>query len=63
VAAEWDSPITRGELALTGDDLLAAGLPAGPQLGKILAILLDAVVEDPARNTYDELLQRAREAA
>jgi tRNA nucleotidyltransferase (CCA-adding enzyme) len=63
VAAEWESPITRGELAVTGDDLLAAGLPGGPRLGKILAALLDAVVEDPARNTYDDLLQLARETA
>jgi tRNA nucleotidyltransferase (CCA-adding enzyme) len=63
VAAEWDSPVTRGELAVTGDDLLAAGLPGGPRLGRVLASLLAAVVEDPARNTRDELLQRAGEVA
>jgi tRNA nucleotidyltransferase (CCA-adding enzyme) len=61
VAAEWGSPVTRGELAVTGDDLLAAGLPAGPGLGRVLARLLADVVEDPSRNTRDGLLQRAQE--
>jgi tRNA nucleotidyltransferase (CCA-adding enzyme) len=63
VAAEWDSPVTRAELAVTGDDLLAAGLPGGPRLGQVLASLLDAVVEDPARNTRERLLVLAGEVA
>jgi tRNA nucleotidyltransferase (CCA-adding enzyme) len=63
VAQEWGSPVTRAELAVTGDDLLAAGLPGGPRLGQVLAALLAAVVEDPPRNTRDDLLQLAREVA
>jgi tRNA nucleotidyltransferase (CCA-adding enzyme) len=63
VAAEWGSPVTRAELAVTGDDLLAAGHAAGPRLGRVLASLLDAVVEDPTRNTRDELLQLAGKVA
>ena len=63
VAAEWGSPLTRGELAVTGDDLLAAGIPGGPALGRVLAKLLDAVVDDPTRNRRDELLRLAHEAA
>jgi tRNA nucleotidyltransferase (CCA-adding enzyme) len=63
VAAEWGSPVTRGELAVSGDDLLAAGVPGGPALGRMLATLLEAVVDDPARNTSDALLQLAREVA
>jgi tRNA nucleotidyltransferase (CCA-adding enzyme) len=63
VAEEWGSPVTRGELAVTGDDLLAAGLPAGRALGQVLARLLDAVVVDPERNTFDQLLTLAREQA
>jgi hypothetical protein len=59
VAAEWGNPVTRAELAVTGDDLLAAGHTAGPGLGRVLASLLDAVVEDPSRNTRDELLELA----
>jgi tRNA nucleotidyltransferase (CCA-adding enzyme) len=63
VEQEWGSPVTRGELAVTGDDLLAAGLPGGPRLGQVLAALLAAVVEDPERNTRDDLLRLAREVA
>jgi tRNA nucleotidyltransferase (CCA-adding enzyme) len=63
VAAEWGSPVTRGELAVTGDDLLAVGIPAGPALGRVLASLLEAVVEDPSRNTSAELLRLAGEIA
>jgi tRNA nucleotidyltransferase (CCA-adding enzyme) len=63
VAEEWGSPLTRGELAVTGDDLLAAGVPGGPALGRVLARLLDAVVDDPAKNRRDELLRLAYEAA
>jgi tRNA nucleotidyltransferase/poly(A) polymerase len=63
VAAEWGSPVTRAELAVTGDDLLAAGHPAGPRLGRVLASLLDAVVEDPSRNTRDKLLELAGKVA
>jgi tRNA nucleotidyltransferase/poly(A) polymerase len=61
VAAEWDSPVTRGELAVTGDDLLAAGAPAGPALGLLLARLLEAVVDEPARNSREQLLALAAE--
>jgi tRNA nucleotidyltransferase (CCA-adding enzyme) len=63
VDEEWGSPVTRGELAISGDDLLAAGLVSGPALGRVLQTLVDAVVADPARNTRDELLGLAREAA
>ncbi|HEX4683308.1 MAG TPA: CCA tRNA nucleotidyltransferase [Gemmatimonadaceae bacterium] len=49
-----------GSLAVDGDDLRRSGIPPGPGLGKILQILLDAVIEDPARNTTDWLLQEAK---
>src|SRR6185312_10934107 len=53
-------PLDLGSLAVDGDDLRRAGIPAGPGLGKILQALLDAVVADPARNTTDWLLQEGR---
>jgi len=53
-------PIDLGALAIDGDDIRRAGIPAGPGLGKILQALLAAVLEDPARNTTDWLLQEAR---
>jgi tRNA nucleotidyltransferase (CCA-adding enzyme) len=52
--------IDLGSLAVDGDDLRRAGIPAGPALGKILQALLAAVIEDPARNATDWLLQEAR---
>ena len=36
-----------------------SGIPAGPEMGKILQRLLEWVLEDPARNTRDALLARA----
>lgn len=47
---------TRGQLAVTGADLMALGIPAGPELGRLLSRLLEAVLEDPSQNTRDRLL-------
>jgi tRNA nucleotidyltransferase (CCA-adding enzyme) len=51
---------SRAELAVTGDDLLADGFAAGPELGKLLGRLLDAVLENPTLNSRDTLLELAR---
>jgi tRNA nucleotidyltransferase (CCA-adding enzyme) len=51
---------SRAQLAITGDDLRAAGIPPGPELGRLIEKLLEAVVEDPSRNTRDSLLALAR---
>jgi tRNA nucleotidyltransferase (CCA-adding enzyme) len=53
-------PHRRADLAIDGTDLIAAGFQPGPELGRVLADLLHDVVEDPARNTREELLRRAR---
>ncbi len=50
------------DLAIDGRVLMQElSLKPGPDLGRILKILLDEVVEDPARNQRDALLARARE--
>ena len=49
-----------GDLAVTGDDLLAAGIPAGPAVGQALRSLLELVLDNPALNTREELLARLR---
>ncbi len=50
----------RQQLAVSGDDLVAAGIVRpGPALGRLLARLLDAVIEDPALNERDVLLDLA----
>ncbi len=60
--AAFHEPVEMGDLAIDGDDLRGAGIPAGPAMGKMLQSLLDWVLEDPARNTRTALLARALEA-
>lgn len=47
------------DLAIGGDDLAAAGWPRGPAMGKALAELLEAVLDDPDLNTKERLLEIA----
>jgi hypothetical protein len=61
VEQELSSPHRLKDLAVDGNDLIAAGFPAGPQLGRVLDELLDAVVDEPSLNSRDELLARAKE--
>jgi len=58
---EAGSPHRLGDLAVSGDDLRAIGFREGPALGRALRVLLDAVVDDPARNDRTWLLARAAE--
>jgi len=51
-------PLTLKDLAVTGDDLIAAGVRPGPEVGETLARLLGEVLEDPTRNTRELLLAR-----
>jgi tRNA nucleotidyltransferase/poly(A) polymerase len=61
VEREVSSPHRLRDLAIGGDDLIALGYPAGPELGQALARLLEEVVHDPALNTRTALLDRAQE--
>lgn len=47
-------------LAITGKDLIDAGMKPGKELGETLNTLLQIVLEDPAQNTPENLLDRAR---
>jgi tRNA nucleotidyltransferase (CCA-adding enzyme) len=56
------APLTLRELAVDGDDLISElGLEPGPQLGELLERLLGSVIEDPHRNSHEQLLAQARE--
>ena len=44
------------ELAIDGSDLLDAGFSQGPQIGKVLDRLLDAVIDNPELNTRENLI-------
>jgi tRNA nucleotidyltransferase (CCA-adding enzyme) len=60
VETERDSPTTLAQLAVDGSDLITLGFHEGPELGRVLGLLLAEVVEDPTRNDRDALLERAR---
>ena len=48
------------DLAVTGRDLIAAGMKPGPQLGQTLQNLLQLVLEDPSRNSKNICSQTFR---
>ncbi len=58
---ERSSPHRLRDLAIDGRDLIAAGILEGPELGRVLALLLAEVVDDPSRNDRESLLARARQ--
>ena len=53
--------VTLKELAVTGSDLIAAGMKPGKELGRILEYFLEVVMEEPDRNTKEELLKLLEE--
>ncbi len=54
------APLSVGELAIGGAELKALGLAPGPRFGDVLRALLERVLEDPALNTRERLLELAR---
>lgn len=48
------------DLQIDGTDLIGIGVKAGPSLGMMLKELLETVVDDPALNTKEKLLEIAR---
>ena len=59
VLAERNQPHRLRDLAITGDDLLELGYPAGPVIGATLERLLHDVVGDPSLNRREWLLREA----
>ena len=51
---------TTADLAISGGDLLAAGMQPGPQLGHLLATLLAEVQDETLPNTREALMERAK---
>jgi len=53
-------PTSTNSLAVNGQDIMnRLGIRPGPEVGRILAALLEAVTDDPEINTRDQLLQMA----
>lgn len=53
------SVLTMKNLAVDGNALIKAGIPAGKDLGRILKELFDLVLEDPSMNTEEKLTECA----
>ncbi len=61
MAACDGAPLSVGELAISGGELIAEGVVAkGPAVGDCMRTLLGLVLEDPSRNTRAALLDAAR---
>jgi tRNA nucleotidyltransferase (CCA-adding enzyme) len=54
---------TQSALAINGTDLIALGVPQGPQVGQILRALTEEVINDPALNNPESLKERAQALA
>ncbi len=61
VEEERANPHRLADLAVDGTDLIELGYLPGPELGRTLEVLLEAVVDDPALNRRPVLLARAKE--
>jgi hypothetical protein len=61
IRSAYRDPIAMTDLAVDGGDLIEAGIPAGALLGKILRMLLEMVIDDPALNQRDRLIAKALE--
>lgn len=53
--------VTLKDLAISGNDLIAGGMPPGRQIGVTLSALLERVLEDPSLNTREILLKLYKE--
>ncbi len=62
-ALDSGAALSLKELKIGGKELLEAGIPRGPELGRALQALLEAVLEDPDRNERDKLLALATGAS
>lgn len=48
-------------LAVTGKDIIEAGVEKGPKVGEVLSTLLEEVLDDPAKNNKEYLLSKVKE--
>jgi tRNA nucleotidyltransferase (CCA-adding enzyme) len=53
--------VTLKDLAISGNDLIAGGMPPGRQIGETLSALLERVLDDPSLNTREILLKLYKE--
>lgn len=57
-----NDPVSVKMLAINGDQLMPLlDIAPGPKIGAMLDVLLAEVIEDPAKNSYEQLAERAKE--
>ena len=56
---EKNQCVDKKGLSVNGRDLIAMGMKPGEQMGVVLDLLFDAVINDPAMNEREKLLERA----
>lgn len=52
-------PVSKRDLAVNGSDIMELGIPQGPDVGRVLEALEEAVLDDPALNERNTLLRLA----
>jgi poly(A) polymerase/tRNA nucleotidyltransferase (CCA-adding enzyme) len=55
-----DMALRVSDLDINGHDLMEMGVKAGPEMGQFLRKLLDEVIEDPALNEKETLMEMVR---
>lgn len=58
---QTEAPLSIKELAISGKDLIVMGMEPGPRMGILLGNLLETVLENPEKNTREELLELAKQ--
>ena len=58
---EDEAAFTVKHLAINGRDIIALGVPAGPEVGRLLDACLDAVIDERVPNEHEALLAFAEE--
>lgn len=58
---EEEQCVQKKDLAINGRDLIAQGMHTGKELGKVLDILFEKVLDDPDLNTKEQLLKLAEQ--
>ena len=53
------APVTLKDLAVSGGEIIEAGVEKGPVTGRVMKRLLKDVIDDPSLNTREELIKRA----
>ena len=61
IRVAYRDPVEIADLAVNGSDLARLGI-VGPAVGQALRNLLETVITDPASNTRDALLEKARQS-